>query len=795
MKKIHQLLQQYYGFKEFRPLQEKIITSILEGKNCLVLMPTGGGKSICYQIPALILDGVTLVISPLISLMKDQVEALKANGINAIHFNSSLSSSEEREYLEDLLSGKVKLLYISPEKALGLMNGLLKSISISLIAVDEAHCISQWGHDFRPEYTQLNQLRLQFKDTPFVALTATADKTTRKDILDQLDISEANVFISSFDRPNLSLTVRSNVNEANKINEIIQFIKDRKDESGIIYCISRKNCEELSQKLNDTRIPSKYYHAGMSASDRSKVQEEFIKDSTQIICATIAFGMGIDKSNVRWIIHYNLPKSIESYYQEIGRAGRDGLPSTTILYYNLKDLVMLSKFASESGQKEINLEKLNRIQQYAESKICRRRILLNYFSEISDRDCKNCDACHKPSKTIDATIISQKAISCILRTDEKVGITMLINILRGSKNQEILDVNYHHLKSYGIGREYSYDEWRHYILQMLQAGLIEMAYAESFSLKVSSLGKEVVFNSKKVNLPIYEITEKYKKNEFSRPKLKIKEEDNLVVNPELYITLKKIRLEIAQSKGLPPYVIFHDSSLIQMCEALPTTQNGFLQISGVSHAKLNQYGDLFIKAIRSYLNISHAIENPIDDALSDYRIKEYINTLKSFQLTVNTTMLSLVLLRSRSQAMTYEIQQLDFYGLLKDVVSKEELLSTLDIFNINNPGWFDANPADELKKFLNSEKFNNTNPELIDKITNWSKKQCILRENDTIDNEYILTTRKDFRRAYEPWNEEEQEFLRQLIHKTNDINVIAKAIERNDANVKSFLKSYFTLKR
>lgn len=327
---------------------------------------------------------------------------------------------------------------------------------------------------------------------------------------------------------------------------------------------------------------------------------------------------------------------------------------------------------------------------------------------------------------------------------------------------------------------------------MLQAGLIEMAYSESFSLKVSSLGKEVVYNSKKVNLPTFEIIEKTKKKEASKPKLKIREEDNQLTNPELYIRLKKIRLEIAQGKGLPPYVIFHDSSLIQMCEALPTNHNSFLQISGVSHAKLNQYGDLFINEIRSFLKLSAEIENPIEEALSDQRIKEYISILKTKSVNVNPTLLSLVLLRSRSQAMTFEIQQLDFYGLLKDVLTKEELMRCLDQFDKNNPGWFDASPKDELKKFLNADKYNNASPEFIDKITNWSKQQLIRRDKDTIDNDYILSTRKEFRRAYEPWTEEEQEFLMELVKDTNDLGIISKALERNEGNVRSFLKSFYS---
>ncbi|HEX5625062.1 MAG TPA: ATP-dependent DNA helicase RecQ, partial [Saprospiraceae bacterium] len=362
------LLKQYFGYSHFRPPQEEIIAAVLDQRDVMVLMPTGGGKSVCYQIPALMKEGMALVISPLISLMKDQVEALTANGIAAGFINSSMTSAEEQDMVRRCQEGLLKLLYISPEKAMAVANSLLRSLPLSLIAIDEAHCISQWGHDFRPEYTQLKNLRTIFKNVPMIALTATADKVTRRDMVNQLELRDPEIFVSSFDRPNFHLSVRSQVQRKQKDEEILAFIQDQPDQCGIVYCLSRKGTEELCGFLRDRGVQADYYHAGMNAEERSRVQEDFIYDRSRVICATIAFGMGIDKSNVRWIIHYNLPKNMEGYYQEIGRAGRDGAPAKTILYYNISDLMMLNRFAADSGQPELNVEKLKRMQQYAEAR-------------------------------------------------------------------------------------------------------------------------------------------------------------------------------------------------------------------------------------------------------------------------------------------------------------------------------------------------------------------------------------------------------------------------------------------
>src|SRR5688572_18549613 len=506
MKTAHHFLKQFFGYDAFKPLQEPIIENLLQKKNSLVLMPTGGGKSVCYQVPALMLDGVALIISPLIALMKDQVENLLANGIPAAFINSSLSGDEERDITEKCCRGEFKLLYISPEKALSQIDTWLPSLPVSLIAIDEAHCISQWGHDFRPEYKRLNQVRQLYPSAPTIALTATADKTTRKDIIQQLGLNQSEVFISSFDRANLRLDVWSGLKQKRKNEEVVKYINKRKGESGIIYCLSRKKTEELSGYLRLHGIESESYHAGMSSLERNRVQESFIKDDVKIICATIAFGMGIDKSNIRWIIHYNIPKNMEGYYQEIGRAGRDGVKSDTLLFYNLSDLILLSKFAKESGQPELNIEKLRRIQEYAESRICRRRILLNYFGENYSLNCNNCDVCSHPPELIDGTIEAQKALSALIRAGEKIGITMLINILRGSHNTELLSKGYQHIKTYGTGKNISYDIWQFYILQFLQLGLIEIAYDEGHSLKVTSAGIDVIKGKESVLIAEYKKT-------------------------------------------------------------------------------------------------------------------------------------------------------------------------------------------------------------------------------------------------------------------------------------------------
>lgn len=587
------VLKEYFGYDRFRPRQEQIINAVLNKQDSLVLMPTGGGKSVCFQIPAIMSPGVALVISPLISLMKDQVEALNANNIPAAFYNSSLSVSEQAKVIQDVKSEKVKLLYVSPERLMTIAGSWLREVNLSLVAVDEAHCVSMWGHDFRPEYAQLKELRQQLANVPFVALTATADRTTRKDIIKQIGLNDPQTFISSFNRENLSLEVRANVRKKDKLKQISEFINARPNQAGIIYCLSRKGTEELAEGLEAAGIRARAYHAGLEPKLRSKIQENFINDKTPVICATIAFGMGIDKSNVRWVIHNNLPKNIEGYYQEIGRAGRDGAPADTILYYSLGDLRTLGKFASESAQSDILLEKLNRMQQYAEATTCRRKILLSYFSEHLAEDCGNCDVCQNPPKFIDGTILAQKALSALLRTGEKVGSQMLINILRGSKVQELLENGYDQIKTYGAGADLSQSDWQHYITQMLNLGVMEIAYDENFTLKASNFGRLILKGEQTLHL-----------SSPSLARAAVQARANAVETPEdnLFERLRRLRLKIAKEMDVPAYVIFTDLTLREMASVQPITEEDMLQIQGVSKAKYYKYGVKFIIAIEKFQN-------------------------------------------------------------------------------------------------------------------------------------------------------------------------------------------------
>ena len=596
-------LKTYFGYDSFRPLQQEIIEHILSLRDAVVLMPTGGGKSICYQLPALLMEGTAIVVSPLISLMKDQVEGLRANGIAARALNSNNNDTENVMLRRECLQGKVKLLYISPERLLMEMDYLLKEIKVSLFAIDEAHCISQWGHDFRPEYTQLKAIREQFPSVPVVALTATADKITRQDIISQLALRNPRTFISSFDRPNLSLDVRRGYQQKEKTRTILEFIFKRPHECGIIYCMSRDKTEKVAEMLLRHGIKATVYHAGLSTSARDKAQEDFINDKVQVVCATIAFGMGIDKSNVRWVIHYNMPKSIESFYQEIGRAGRDGVKSDTLLFYSLGDLVMLSKFAIDSGQQAINLEKLNRMQQYAESDICRRRILLNYFGETMDHDCGNCDVCKNPPERFDGTVIVQKALSAIVRTNQQIGTRLLIAILRGNYMEEITEKGYDKLKTFGVGRDVPQRDWQDYLLQMLNMGYFEIAYNENNHLKVTTAGAKVLYGQEKAMLVVIKREEKETKS-----KGKKKEEKPLFKvpisvpageeNPILFEELRALRKRLADQQAIPAYMVLSDKTLHQLAIQCPTTLEEFGQVNGIGDYKKEKYGKDFVELIQ-----------------------------------------------------------------------------------------------------------------------------------------------------------------------------------------------------
>ena len=600
-----QTLKTYFGYDSFRPLQEEIIRHILDGNDALVLMPTGGGKSICYQLPALLREGTAVVVSPLISLMKDQVEALCANGISAGALNSSNDETENAALRRACTEGRLKLLYISPEKLLAEANYLLRDMHISLFAIDEAHCISQWGHDFRPEYAQMGILHQQFPHVPIIALTATADKITREDIIRQLHLNHPRTFISSFDRPNLSLTVKRGYQQKEKSKTILDFIARHPGESGIIYCMSRSKTESVAQMLQKQGIRTAVYHAGLSPARRDEAQDDFINDRVQVVCATIAFGMGIDKSNVRWVIHYNLPKSIESFYQEIGRAGRDGLPSDTLLFYSLADLILLTKFATDSGQEGINLEKLQRMQQYAESDICRRRILLSYFGETADHDCGNCDVCKNPPERFDGTIIVQKALSAIARTEQQISTGVLVDILRGTMSPEVVSKGYQQLKTFAAGREVPARDWHDYLLQMLQLGYFEIAYNENNHLKITSTGSDVLFGRATARLVVIRReetneTKQGRKRKASLPGKELPLGLPDTENKALFEALHKLRKRLADEEALPAYIVLSDKVLHLLSTSRPATIEEFGNISGIGEYKKKKYGKEFVALIRKF---------------------------------------------------------------------------------------------------------------------------------------------------------------------------------------------------
>jgi ATP-dependent DNA helicase RecQ len=775
------LLKKYFGYDSFRPMQEDIITAILDKKDALVLMPTGGGKSVCFQIPALILPGTCVVISPLIALMKDQVEGLCLNGIQAAGLNSSLSREDEIEVIARCHSGDLKLLYLSPEKAIQLADTLLTSFPVSLIAIDEAHCISSWGHDFRPEYSKLKMLRTQFPGVPVVALTATADKVTRKDIINQLALDAAAVFISSFDRPNLSLQVHAGVKEKEKMSQIETFIRERGSESGIIYCLSRNSTEDVAFKLKKAGISCAFYHAGMKSEERAAVQEAFINDEVPVICATIAFGMGIDKSNVRWVIHYNMPKNMEGYYQEIGRAGRDGMASDTILYYNLKDLILLTRFAKESGQPELSMEKLKRIQQYAEARVCRRKILLSYFGETATQDCGNCDVCKNPPKFMDGTILAQKALSGIIRLGEKVGTTMLIHVLRGSQSGEVMEHNYHKIKTYGAGKELSFDAWSHYMLQLLQLGLVEMAYDENFALKVTPFGKEVLYGKASVQFANLSPIVKEKP---SKTSVEVKTAET---NAAIFEALRKVRKQIAEKENLPPYLIFHDKTLREMASRLPGTMKQMLDISGISENKFDKYGQEFLDVIRTFHTTETAEEVPAEAMLVPEKLEAYREELNRSGIPFSPQLLSKILSGKDGVDITPVIRELPFYGILNQQIPHKILLSEL--------GQYFTEKKKQLKKMSQVEAdsffdlpYNKCSKQEKEKIVLQIRSFPILRPTETIGNDFILEKRKNYPRAYEPWTEEESHLFMQSLDKTNDLDFLALAFQRNPESLKAFFR-------
>ncbi len=585
-------LRRFFGYSAFRPGQLEIISSVMSGRDALVIMPTGGGKSITFQIPALLLPGLTIVVSPLLSLMRDQVDALRANGIPAATLNSLQTPEESRAVIDALGAGYIKLLYISPERLLADLPRWQLSTPISLIAIDEAHCISRWGHDFRPEYARLAEIRRLRPEVPVMALTATADRLTRDDIIARLALRSPAVFISSFDRPNLSLAVRPRPGKAAKIAEISSFIDRHPADTGIVYCLARKTTEALAGELGRRGYRAAAYHAALPAPVRQEVQTRFRQGKLQVVVATVAFGMGIDKSNIRWVVHNNMPSCIESYYQEIGRAGRDGLPAETLMYYSIQDLITLRQFANDSGQTEVNLEKLRRIDEYARSGICRRRILLSYFGQEMTCDCGNCDVCLNPPPQVDASLAVRKALSAIIRSGEQAGTSMLIDILRGSARADLRARGFDRIKTYGAGRDIDAPTWEAIILQMLQTGMIEIDYSDANHLRVTPYGRRIVFSSDPIMLPIPRPAEPRRGRASQAAQAR-----PLVPRDRLIEALRATRRKIADKEGLPDYMVISDPALQSIADSLPASLTAFAAIEGISDHKAAAYWNPISKTL------------------------------------------------------------------------------------------------------------------------------------------------------------------------------------------------------
>jgi ATP-dependent DNA helicase RecQ len=588
------ILKDTFGYDTFLPLQSEVIQNVLAGRDTLAVMPTGGGKSLCYQIPALLLDGLTVVVSPLIALMKDQVEQLRANGVPAVFLNSSLSAQIYQENMEWVRNGSVKLLYVAPETLLTpRIFSLLSSLKISLLTIDEAHCISEWGHDFRPEYRQLIDVRQRYPQATCLALTATATPRVRKDIKKSLNFSESNEFVASFNRENLFLEVTP---KSDPITQTIQFLKRFKDQSGIIYCFSRKQVDELSAYLASKGYSVRPYHAGLEDSARQANQEAFIRDDVQIIVATIAFGMGINKPNVRFVLHYDLPKSIEGYYQEIGRAGRDGLPAHCLLLYSYADVAKLNYFIEkkEGEERRVATQHLDAIVRYAEdTTLCRRKPLLSYFGEtFTTNNCNACDNCTTaPPALTDITIPAQKFLSCVKRTGESFGAAHITNVLRGSKAEKVLSHGHDKLSTYGIGTDLNPKQWMHLSRQLLQLGYLNQE-AEFKTLRLTPKGLEVLLK----RIPIFGQLQEAEE----RPTNAKARKTELEYNHALYALLRQKRKEIADESEVPPYVIFSDRTLVEMCAYYPQSRESLLNISGIGQVKLNQFGETFLAVIINY---------------------------------------------------------------------------------------------------------------------------------------------------------------------------------------------------
>jgi ATP-dependent DNA helicase RecQ len=588
-------LKNVFGYPAFRSHQEEIVTSVIRGEDAFVLMPTGGGKSLCYQIPALHRPGVGIVVSPLISLMKDQVDALIANGVAAALYNSTLREAEARRVLADLHAGRLDLLYVAPERLMGdTFLERLRGLEIALFAIDEAHCVSQWGHDFRPEYVQLGRLRQLFPRVPLIALTATADPQTRVDIIARLSLSEAACHVAGFDRPNIRYTV---VEKHKPQQQLLTFIQGRLEEPGIVYALSRKRVEEIAARLVASGINAAPYHAGLSDKERSRVQEAFLRDDLRIVVATVAFGMGIDKSNVRYVVHYDLPRNIESYYQETGRSGRDGTPAEALLLFGYGDISVARALIESGGnleQNRIELHKLNAMVGFAEALTCRRRVLLGYFGERLEEDCGNCDVCLNPPKRYDATEEAQKALSCVYRVGQRFGMGHVIEVLRGSLSQRIKTLGHDRLSTYGIGRELGQDVWGSLIRQLVHLGYLEQDMGNYSVLKLTAKARPLLRGEERIILARPRVRMVAAKKE-AKPR-----KGDLAYDTGLFDELRVLRKRLADEQQVPPFVVFGDATLVEMAAYRPMDAEALARISGVGQYKLGRYGPAFIEAIKGF---------------------------------------------------------------------------------------------------------------------------------------------------------------------------------------------------
>jgi ATP-dependent DNA helicase RecQ len=591
--KCAKILKDTFGYAEFRAGQMEVIDKILNGQDALILLPTGGGKSLCYQVPALALEGITIVVSPLISLMQDQVQQLTSQGVKAAYLNSSQDAEESQQITEQLFRGELDLLYVAPERLLkSYFLNSLQRVKVSLIAVDEAHCVSHWGHDFRQDYRQLGRLKSQFQNVPFIALTATADHATQVDIQHQLQLDNPFVFKGGFDRPNIRYNLLA---KYKGFDQVVAFVKQQDGAAGIVYCNSRAKVDDLTQRLQSAGIKCDAYHAGRDTATREFVQTQFLKDDLQVVIATVAFGMGINKSNVRFVVHHDVPRSVESYYQETGRAGRDGMPAEALLLFDERDAARIKQWISTGtapDRYDIEMHKFEAMEAFAEAQTCRRQVLLNYFSDYREEQCGNCDICLDPPKLFEGTTQAQQALSCVYRLKQDTSVQYVIDVLRGKSIRKIVENKHNELSTYGIGKDQSDSYWHNIIQQLIHQGLLRIDMTLSGILRINESARAVLKAERVVHLAVPKLSVDTSKRNKAEP---------VNIDRQLFAKLKHLRKQIAEEENVPAFVIFSDATLADMTDKMPTDKNQFIGVTGVGQTKLERYGEAFITLIEDYL--------------------------------------------------------------------------------------------------------------------------------------------------------------------------------------------------